>query len=49
MGDEFTIADILCAHCLNWGMAIKFDIAPDGVQAYQERMRDRPAFQRLLA
>jgi Glutathione S-transferase len=19
MGDEFTIADILCAHCLNWG------------------------------
>lgn len=49
MGDEFTIADILCAHCLNWGAGIKFDIAPEPVLAYQQRMRDRPAFQRLLA
>jgi glutathione S-transferase len=49
MGDEFTIADIICAHCLNWGTAIKFEISPEPVLAYQQRMRDRPAFQRLMA
>lgn len=49
MGDEFTIADILCTHCLNWGTGIKFEIAPEPVLEYQHRMRDRPAFQRLLA
>ena len=48
-GDEFTIADIICTHCLNWGNAIKFDVMPDALRAYQQRIIARPAFQRLVA
>lgn len=48
-GDSFTIADIICTHCLNWGAAIKFDIAPDKLRGYQQRMTARPGFQRSLA
>ncbi|WP_322895069.1 MULTISPECIES: glutathione S-transferase family protein [unclassified Yoonia] len=48
MGDDVTIADIICAHCLNWGSSIKFDVAPETLRAYQQRMSARPAFQRLI-
>lgn len=49
MGDEMTIADIVCAHCLNWGVNAKFEVTPEPVRAYLERMRERPAYQRLTA
>lgn len=48
-GDTFTIADIICAHCLNWGSGIRFDVSPEPLRDYQKRMRARPAFQRLVA
>ena len=49
MGDDFTVADIICTHCLNWGTAIKFDVTPDALRTYQKRMTARPALQRLMA
>lgn len=49
MGETLTIADIICAHCLNWGMGVKFPITPEPLKAYHQLMRDRPALQRLLA
>lgn len=49
MGDQMTIADIITAHCLMWGMAIKFP-APEGALAdYVTRMRARPAYARAMS
>ncbi len=48
-GDMMTIADIICAHCLNWGTSIRFEVTPEPVRDFQKRMRDRPALQRLMA
>ncbi|WP_296427367.1 glutathione S-transferase family protein [Yoonia sp.] len=48
-GETMTVADIICAHCLNWATGIKFDITPEPLRAYHLRMRERPALQRLMA
>ena len=49
MGEVMTVADILAAHCLIWGIGAKFP-APDGALAdYLARMRARPAFARAMA
>ena len=49
MGEVMTVADILAAHCLIWGIGAKFP-APEGALAdYLARMRARPAFQRAMA
>ncbi|MCB1388356.1 MAG: glutathione S-transferase family protein [Rhodobacteraceae bacterium] len=48
-GDEFTIADIVLAHCLMWARAAKFDITEPALAAYAERIGARPAFQRVFA
>ena len=49
MGAVMTVADILAAHCLIWGIGAKFP-APEGALAdYLARMRARPAFARAMA
>lgn len=49
MGDTMTVPDIICTHCLNWGANANFPVTQEPVLAYQQRMRDRPALQRLMA
>ena len=45
-GDEFTVADIVLAHCIRWAQAAKVDPIPDPHAAYAARMAERPAFAR---
>ncbi|MBY6056561.1 glutathione S-transferase family protein [Leisingera daeponensis] len=47
MGEDFTIADIICTHCLNWARSAKFPVEGEKMQDYGKRMRDREAFQRV--
>ncbi|MFW8635896.1 glutathione S-transferase family protein [Cribrihabitans pelagius] len=47
MGDEFTIADIICGHCLNWAYAAKFPVESEGMLAYGKRLRARDAYRRV--
>ncbi|MFV1440044.1 MULTISPECIES: glutathione S-transferase family protein [unclassified Phaeobacter] len=49
MGEEFTIPDIICTHCLNWAYSAKFPIESELLLAYSKRMRARPAFQAVAA
>jgi glutathione S-transferase len=49
MGPDLTIADIVCTHCLNWGVGIKFEVTPEPLREYHARLRARPALQRLMA
>ncbi|KIC09409.1 glutathione S-transferase [Leisingera sp. ANG-M1] len=49
MGEEFTIADIICTHCLNWARSAKFPVEGEKIQDYGRRMRAREAFQRVAA
>lgn len=49
MGGQMTVPDIIAAHCLSWGLGVKF-AAPEGELAdYLARMRERPAFLRAMA
>ena len=43
MGDQFTVPDIILAHCLIWAKSAKFEITEPALEAYQARMRSRPA------
>lgn len=50
MGETFTIADIIIGHCGGWAVAAKFDLPKDGpLAAYFKRLRERPAFQAMMA
>lgn len=49
MGDEMTIADIICAHCLNWAKNMKFPILPENLEVYRNQMTQRRAFRAVLA
>ena len=49
MGDQFTIADIVAVHCLNWAFVAKFPAATDRVKAYSKAARSRPAYARVMA
>jgi len=50
MGETFTIADIIIGHCSGWAVAAKFDLPKDGpVHAYFKHLRNRPAFQAMMA
>mgnify|MGYP000964589408 CR=1 FL=1 len=49
MGDDFTVPDIVLAHCLLWAKAAKFEITEPVLQDYFGRMFARPALQRTLA
>ncbi|WP_417626025.1 glutathione S-transferase family protein [Pararhodobacter aggregans] len=47
-GDDFTVADIVLAHCLIWARAAKFEITEPALQDYAKRIAERPAFQRVF-
>ncbi|MFW8593661.1 glutathione S-transferase family protein [Cribrihabitans neustonicus] len=47
MGEKFTIADIICGHCLNWAYAAKFPVEGEGILAYGKRLRARDAYRRV--
>jgi len=49
MGDDFTVPDIILAHCLGWAVSAKFDITEDRLRHYAEHVRARPAFARAMA
>lgn len=49
MGAQMTVPDILLAHCLVWAKGAKFPIAEPALEAYLDRMRARPAFQRAMS
>jgi len=47
MGNQFTMADILVAHTLNWAEDFMFDV-PAEFQTYRETMYERPSCKRAL-
>lgn len=49
MGDKMTIADIICAHCLNWAFGAKFPVENQKMLDYGKAMRARDAFGRAQA
>ena len=46
-GEEFTIADIIATHLGGWAGTAKFPIENEAFLAYLDRMRARPAFQKV--
>lgn len=44
MGDQFTIADILLAHCLIWARSAKFDVTDPSLLTYLARASERDGF-----
>ncbi|MFQ5438719.1 MAG: glutathione S-transferase family protein [Paracoccaceae bacterium] len=49
MGDAFTVADILTAHCGTWARSAGFDFDAPRVSDYIDRMIARPAYKRAAA
>ncbi|HNY46664.1 MAG TPA: glutathione S-transferase family protein [Casimicrobium sp.] len=45
-GDAFSLADILCFHCLTWTLSAKLDGVGEASILYVDRLRSRPALQR---
>ena len=45
-GEEFTIPDIVIAHCCGWARVAKMDPLPDALADHMARARARPAFAR---
>ncbi|MBF9029535.1 glutathione S-transferase [Rhodobacterales bacterium HKCCE3408] len=48
-GDTPTIPDFLLAHCVNWAAAAKFEVGEPRIVALADRMRARPAYERVVA
>lgn len=48
LGDQFSFADILLAHTLNWAERFKFEV-PENLLAYRNRMYLRDAATRAVA
>lgn len=48
-GDQMTIADIICVHCLDWAISAKFPFEGQILADYAEPIRARAAFQRVSA
>jgi glutathione S-transferase len=46
MGDEFTVADIITTHCGTWARGANFESGQPAVEAYIDRVRERPAYKR---
>lgn len=46
LGDRMTAVDILLGHCGSWARAGKFEIGPEGLNAYFDRILSRPALAR---
>ncbi|MDO5657585.1 MAG: glutathione S-transferase family protein [Paracoccus sp. (in: a-proteobacteria)] len=49
MGDMMTVPDILLAQCLDWALMARFPITEARLSDYLDRMRERPAWQRVVA
>lgn len=49
LGSHFSAVDILLAGCGSWARSGKFEIASDKINAYLDRMLDRPARTRAMA
>ncbi|WP_204112750.1 glutathione S-transferase family protein [Shimia biformata] len=49
MGEEFTIPDIILAHCGGWAMNAGFPTDNAALKDYVKRCRARPSFQKLTA
>lgn len=49
LGDEFSAADILIAHSLNWAVAFQQPIEQENLQAYMARLNQRPALAAAIA
>lgn len=49
MGEDISVPDILAAHCGIWAGLIGFPLNNDGFNAYLDRMKSRPAYQRVKA
>jgi glutathione S-transferase len=48
MGDRFTCVDVVLGHCGMWARSGKFEIAPEPVVAYFERVVSRSAYKRAV-
>lgn len=48
-GADFTVADLLVAHCLGWAEAATFPQPVGRLAAYAKRVRGRPALERAMA
>ncbi len=46
MGDTFTVADIITTHCGTWARGANFDSGQPMVEAYLDRVCERPAYKR---
>lgn len=46
LGDNFSAADILVAHALSWGRDVLGSLDDETLDAYVDRVMDRPAFVR---
>lgn len=46
MGEDFTIPDIIAAHCGGWAINAKFPVSVPAFRDYVDRARARPAFKR---
>ncbi len=44
LGEQFTVADIVAGHTLNWALAAKCELDSERVRAYRERVLARPSF-----
>jgi glutathione S-transferase len=47
MGEQMTVPDILAVHCAGWAQVLGFPLPDDGFNAYVERLKTRPAYQRV--
>lgn len=46
-GEQITIADILCVHCMSWAKSAGFSMNSDILKSYGKRLRERPAYRKL--
>jgi len=46
MGNEFTVPDIIAAHCGTWAINAKFPLTEPAFRDYIDRARERPAYKR---
>ena len=52
LGKDFTAADILYIHCLNWAKSIEWFVTPEPntvLDTYMQLCKSRPAYQRTVA
>ncbi len=49
LGDQFSMADVLLAHTLDWATAVGLPLGSAAVEDYARRMLSRPALQRARA